>query len=401
MFFRRISRCEAFFNDVGCQWPASWPVVWCTSISNYNNTDIGQSSWVRLVDLKWRLIMDRTVLSAEAVDVAIRLSLLGLLAYWSWKIVAPFATIFLWSAILAIALYPLFDWMQNTFGRPKLAASLITLSCVVLVLAPVTWLGLGLLNGAEFLSSKLSDGVSIPLPPKALKDWPIIGGQLHQLWSRAATDVGAQLREAAPQLKPLAAWLLGVASNVIVGLIKFLVSIIVAGFLFIPGPRLAATLTQFANRVLVPRGNEMVVLAGATIRNVSRGVIGVALLQSTLAGVGFATAGVPGAGMLAFASLVLGIIQIGPAVLFIPIILWSWFSMESLQALFFTAYMIPVGLVDVSRSCNTNACGYHRCHRRHDRLWNNRFVFRYDRSRRRMGARIGLDRRAWHLRGVR
>jgi predicted PurR-regulated permease PerM len=72
----------------------------------------------------------------------------------------------------------------------------------------------------------------------------------------------------------------------------------------------------------------------------------VALLQSVLAGVGFLVAGVPGAGVLAFASLVLGIVQIGPAILFLPIIVWSWMTMETAHAFMFTAYMVPVGLVD-------------------------------------------------------
>jgi len=90
----------------------------------------------------------------------------------------------------------------------------------------------------------------------------------------------------------------------------------------------------------------MVHLAGATIRNVSRGVIGIALIQSLLGGVGFLAAGIPGAGILAFASLFLGIVQIGPALVFLPVIIWSWTAMETEHALLFTAYMLPVGLLD-------------------------------------------------------
>jgi predicted PurR-regulated permease PerM len=79
---------------------------------------------------------------------------------------------------------------------------------------------------------------------------------------------------------------------------------------------------------------------------VSRGVVGIALVQSFLAGLGFLAAGVPAAGFLSFIALVLAIIQIGPAILFIPIVVWSWTSMETANALMFTAYMVPVSLVD-------------------------------------------------------
>jgi predicted PurR-regulated permease PerM len=150
----------------------------------------------------------------------------------------------------------------------------------------------------------------------------------------------------APALKPIATWALGVASTVLVGLLEFLLSIFVTGFLFCPGPALVAVLARIVDHILKPRGKEMVQLAGATIRNVSRGVIGVALLQSILAGAGFLVAGIPGAGVLAFGSLVLSIIQIGPTILFLPVIIWSWLNMDAVQASLFTAYMVPVGVID-------------------------------------------------------
>jgi predicted PurR-regulated permease PerM len=288
----------------------------------------------------------RTALSAEAIDIAIRVGLFALLAYWSWTIFAPFLTILMWSAILAVALYPLFDWLKTRLNRPRFAATLVTLLCVFVVLAPVVWLGFGLLNGVEFVANKLEAGISIPLPPESVKAWPLIGEQAYRLWTRAVTDISAQLAQLAPVLKPVALWLIELASNVLVGLLKFLLSIIVAGFLFCPGPKLVNALAQIMEHILRSRGTEMVQLAGATIRNVSRGVIGVALLQSFFAGAGFLVAGVPAAGLLSFATLALGIVQIGPAILFLPIIVWSWMTMDTAYAFMFTAYMVPVGLID-------------------------------------------------------
>jgi predicted PurR-regulated permease PerM len=87
-------------------------------------------------------------------------------------------------------------------------------------------------------------------------------------------------------------------------------------------------------------------LAGATIRNVSQGVIGVSLLQALLAGIGLIAVGVPGASLIAFLVLILGIVQIGPTVILLPVIIWSWITMETSTALIFTAYMVPVNFVD-------------------------------------------------------
>jgi len=41
--------------------------------------------------------------SSTTIDLAIRLGFLGLLSYWSFRVIAPLLTIGLWSAILAVA----------------------------------------------------------------------------------------------------------------------------------------------------------------------------------------------------------------------------------------------------------------------------------------------------------
>jgi len=99
-------------------------------------------------------------------------------------------------------------------------------------------------------------------------------------------------------------------------------------------------------RIFGHRSEEMLRLAGSTVRNVSRGVVGISLVQSFLAGLGFLAVGIPGAGFFSFIALVLGIIQIGPTILFIPIVLWSWTTLDTTNALIFTAYMVAVGLID-------------------------------------------------------
>jgi predicted PurR-regulated permease PerM len=286
------------------------------------------------------------VLSSATIDFAIRLGFIALLGYWSFRVIAPFLTIGLWSAILAVALYPVFEWLAR-WSSPRAAALLVTLLCLTIVVGPLTWLALGMIGGVSSLVKDIDTGqLTFPLPPEAVKGWPIVGERLHQLWQLAATNMKEALAEVAPMLKPAGGQLLVFAQGALFGLIELLVAIIIAGFLFTRGPKLVDVLSAFLSRALSHRGKELVQLAGATIRNVSRGVVGIALLQSLLAGAGFVAAGIPAAGALAFAALLLGIVQIGPALLFLPIVIWSWTAMDTTHALIFTAYMVPVGLID-------------------------------------------------------
>ena len=87
-------------------------------------------------------------------------------------------------------------------------------------------------------------------------------------------------------------------------------------------------------------------MAGATICNISRGIIGIAILQALLAGIGLLFAGVPAAGLFSFLVLLFGIVQIGPSVIIVPLIIWSWFAMDTTRRFYSPSTWYRVNLLD-------------------------------------------------------
>src|SRR6266576_299956 len=227
----------------------------------------------------------------DVIQLVIRLGLLAFLIYWTFVLIGPFVPILAWSIVLAVALYPVFALLARLLGgRPKLAAVILTLINLAIVIGPATWLGLSALDGVrEFAGSLGAGSLVVPSPPMGVKNWTLIGPQLYELWTQASNNIRAALREVAPHLKPL---------------------------------------------------------AGATIRAVSQGVIGVAIIQSLLAGIGFKLAGVPGAGLLAFAVMLLTIVQIGAAIVLLPVIIWIWIDKDFTTALLLTLFLGIVGIFD-------------------------------------------------------
>jgi len=282
------------------------------------------------------------------IETAIRLAVLALLLYWSFVLVQPFISIFIWSAVLAVALYPIFEWISVRLrGRRRLAAALTTILSLLVIMGPATWLALGLVDSVRAISDRLDPSVlAVPSPPLSVKDWPLIGEPIYQFWDLASTNLSAAFAAIVPQLKPLGARLLRIGADTGLGILKFLIAVIVAGFLFSPAPALATAVKRFSRRLNPERGEELVDQAGATIRAVSRGVIGISVLQALLAGIGLMVAGVPQASLITFAVLILGIIQVGPSIVIIPLIIWGWMTMETTSALLFTVYMVPVNLLD-------------------------------------------------------
>src|SRR5205823_5271047 len=284
----------------------------------------------------------------ELIQLAIRLALLTFLLYWSFVLVRPFIPVLAWSMILTVALYPPYSWLSLQLGdRPKLAAMIITAVSLAIIIGPVTWLGVGVIDGLQGFAGQLGAGnLAIPSPPDGVKDWPIIGPRVYGLWDQAATNLGAVLRQVAPHLKPLAGPVLAFAGSAGMGTLKFVLSVALSGFLFVHGPHLVAATRRMQSRLMAQRSDDFVALAGLTIRTVSQGVIGVAVLQSLLAGIGLKLAGVPHAGALAFAVLILAILQIGSAIVLIPVIIWIWATKDFAVALPLTIYLLIVGLAD-------------------------------------------------------
>jgi len=291
----------------------------------------------------------RQLLSGEdVIQLAIRLGLLAFLIYWTFLLIQPFVPILAWSIVLAVAFYPVFEFLAKLLGgRPRLAAAVLTVLNLAIVIGPATWLGLSALDGLQAIAGNLSSGdLAVPSPPESVKDWPLIGQQFYELWNQASSNVRAALREVSPYLKPLAGTMLAFAGNAGVGTLKFLVSVALAGFLFPYGSQLVAAGRGFLYRIVPERSEHFLELAGATIRAVSQGVIGLAIIQSLLAGIGFKLAGIPSAGLLAFAVLLLTIVQIGAAIVLLPTIIWIWFDKDFTTALLLTIFLAVVGLLD-------------------------------------------------------
>jgi predicted PurR-regulated permease PerM len=281
------------------------------------------------------------------IVAAIRIGCLTLLAYWSWLLLRPFLTIIVWSVIFAVALYPVFHWLAARLRHRALAAAAITIFSLVVIFGPVTWLGVSLGDNLRTLYARLADGsLTIPPPYEAVKAWPFVGENVYEIWYLASTNLRALLGQWAPELTPIGSSVLAIAGTAGLDLVKFIVGIVVSGFLFVPGPRLVHSVKNAVRHIATNRAEEFVDLTGATIRNVSRGIIGISALQALLAGIGMLVAGVPGAGLLSFLVLLFGIIQVGPWIVLGPVIIWSWFALTKTVAVILTIYMVPVMLSD-------------------------------------------------------
>ena len=287
------------------------------------------------------------------IELSIRLFLIGLLLYWSFILIQPFAAILIWSVVLAVAFFPIYDAFSTWLGnRPITAAVLMTIAGLLLVIGPVTLMGVGMIDPVKSVMAGLESGdIAIPPPPSTVKEWPVFGAQIYNFWSLASTNLQSAFSQILPQLKPVAEYLLIVARGAGAGTLKFLLSVILSGFILAYGAQLLNGVRALARRINPTSGEAYVDLAGATINAVSRGVMGLSLMQAATGGLGMYLANVPGWSLLTLAILVLGIIQIGPLLIVAPVVFWAWTympptAMSPAGAIALTLCMLTVNYMD-------------------------------------------------------
>ena len=107
-----------------------------------------------------------------------------------------------------------------------------------------------------------------------------------------------------------------------------------------------AAAESVAMRLAGRQGHDYVELARTTVRSVARGILGVALIQSILAGLGFLAVGIPGAGLLALICLFLSVIQVGPGLVVVGTIIYVFSVHETTPAMLYAVWGIFVSLID-------------------------------------------------------
>jgi predicted PurR-regulated permease PerM len=169
--------------------------------------------------------------TSKAMDAAIRIGLVALLALWCFQIARPFISPIVWAAIIAIGAYPLFAFLKKKTGLSDgWTSTILTLAMLAILITPTIMLADALIENTNSLYNYLeNDELDIPPPNEGVGDWPLIGEQLEAFWQQASDDPGAALGKFEPQIKKVATWLLSTIAVTGLNILIFTFSIIIAG----------------------------------------------------------------------------------------------------------------------------------------------------------------------------
>jgi predicted PurR-regulated permease PerM len=283
-----------------------------------------------------------------AIEIAIRIGILVILISLCFQILRPFVSLVIWSIILAVAINPACRKLTALLGgRARLASFMITVATLLIIIIPSVQLAGSLIDGIKDIHGSIERGeLDVPPPPDNIAKWPVIGKSFWNTWHQASVNLEESLKRFGPQIKAISRRLLESAIGSGLGLLQFTLSIIIAGILMVNAGEGGKVARALFVRLAGNRGVEFADISTTTIRNVVKGILGVAIIQSLLAGVGFGLAGVPAAGVWSFLCLLFAIIQIGIAPVTIPVIIYMFSSADTITAGLLTVWLIIVSIMD-------------------------------------------------------
>jgi predicted PurR-regulated permease PerM len=284
----------------------------------------------------------------NAMASFIQIGALMLLLILCFRIISPFLTIVAWAMIIAVAIYPAHQMLTGKLGgREKASATIFVLVGLVILVVPTYMTADSSITALSTVGHNLKEGsVSISPPDESVAEWPIIGKKVHGAWSAAADNLEATLRNYQPQLVAFSEGVIKFAGSIAIGVLQFVVSMLIAGVFLVNAEGGYKTARTLSSSLIGERGNSMVDLMIATIRSVAKGVLGVAIIQALLSGIGLAAMGIPAAGVWAGIVLVLAIIQLPPFLILGPIAVWAFSVADPVPATIFAVYCFIVSISD-------------------------------------------------------
>jgi predicted PurR-regulated permease PerM len=302
-----------------------------------------------------------------------------LLLVGSFLVLQPFLSALAWAFVLAFSLWPVQRRVVARLGGRRTWASLILTLVIALVLVvPTAVIVANLAQDAHDLAVATKSWVqSKPTaPPAWVHRIPLVGNRLAEYWKDLADDAAELLQRAAapatqptdefaavaPATQPIGHTKLAQALAVVVGWLRYWIplvglallngftqislSVFLTFFMFRDGEAVGKRIYYGIDRIAGQRGSHLLDVAGSTVRGVVYGILGTALVQGVLAGIGLLIAGVPGAVLLGFVTFLLSPVPMGPVLVWLPAALWLFHQGSTGWGVFMLIWGVGVSSID-------------------------------------------------------
>jgi len=252
---------------------------------------------------------------ARGVRFLVRLGSALLLAALALQVLRPFLVAIVWSAIVASMTWPLYRRARARWGRPPLTAAVFTLTVALGLGVPITMLAAALAEQANEVAKAVQGWVEVGAP---LPDWvrrlPVVGSRVAEIRETLRLGSNEVPAEVATVGRQIAGRAVAIAGGIAGNFFKFLATLLTLFFLYLNGDALIVHTRRIVLWLIGGASEDFLAYVGNVVRSVVFGLLGTALAQGLVAGLGFFIFGVPSAVILGAATMMLSFIPVGPPI---------------------------------------------------------------------------------------
>ena len=253
-------------------------------------------------------------------------------------VLRPFLVPVLWAGILAYVTWPLYRWTRLHTRRPRLAAAFFTTVVALGAGIPVAWILVALAGEASHLIGEVRQWLDVgaPLPAWiAAHRW--LADPIEKLRAESIVQPTDMVQYATRYAAQVSGHLVEVAGGLASNVLRFAITVVTLYVFLIDGERLASQARRLTT-IVFPNAPDFLEHVGAVVRAVVFGLIGTALVQALVAGIGFALFGVPSPVALGALTFAGSFVPMGPTLVWGGAVLWLFLGSHPYAALGMALY---------------------------------------------------------------
>lgn len=253
----------------------------------------------------------------------------GVVALSVWML-WPLLPAIAWACVLAIATWPLRQWLAGRGLGKTTIASLLTFALAVVLVVPLIRIGIEAARDSTAMAAWVM-GIydkGFPEPPKLLHDLPLVGDRATAWWREHVTgkgptsffaSLGIDITTVASHVNASGVFSMTrlVGTEVVGRLTTLVFSLVTLFFLYRDGQSLTHQAKAIAEPLFGASGGHLGKTAVDAVRGAVNGLVLVGLAEGVILGIAYWWFGLPYAAPLGFVTAVFSILPVGSPVVFI------------------------------------------------------------------------------------
>lgn len=288
--------------------------------------------------------------SRTIIETVLVLLLLLALMLALYDVLRVFFGVFTFALIFSVSFSGLFERLVRLVKKKrKLAAVLYSIILIAVIALPFIYIISAMSHHVKEVAHWVDEVKTNGLPP--LPDWlagiPYAGDEIAAFWKQLQNNPKEMVGLHEGKIRLVLQQVLAGGAGMLGAAFEFIAGIIVSAIFLAGGENILNPVYAAISHLLGKKDGPALINATArAVKGVAVGVMGTSFIAAVVSWIGFTIAGIPFALGLAALIFFFVLIQVGPLVVWIPLVIWLAMQGHTGWAVFIAAYGLLVIGVD-------------------------------------------------------